>query len=96
MDTILRTLVVLLVAGGIVFVIVAWAKGWLKGTGTRGSFTSQVIMHDMLDKSKQNAMEYVIDEEEEKEKRDALSGVDKEPRYESKEEDETPQPSSGD
>jgi|GEM_PF-1559744 len=96
MDTILRTLVVLLLTSGLVFFIFAWAKGWLKGAGTRGSFTSQVIMHDMLNQSKQNAMEYVIDEEEEKEKKDAFSGEDKEPGYEGKEEDETPQPSSGD
>ncbi|MGB2981296.1 MAG: hypothetical protein WBC77_08615 [Candidatus Zixiibacteriota bacterium] len=75
----MRMLVLLLVIGGIVFVIFAWAKGWLKGSGARGSFTSQVIMHDMLDQSKQKAMEYVIDEEEEKEKRDASSGEDKKP-----------------
>ena len=96
MDAILRILVLLLVIGGIIFVIFAWAKGWLKGAGTRGSFTSQVIMHDWLNKDKQNAIEYVIDEEEEKDKKDALSGEDKEPGYEGKEEDETPQPSSGD
>ena len=89
MDTTYRILVLLLVAGGILFVIYAWAKGWLKGA-QRGAFTSQVIMHDMLNKSKQNAMEYVIDEEEEKKKRDALSGEDKEPGDEGKEEDESP------
>jgi hypothetical protein len=79
MDTILRALVVLLVAGGILFVIYAWARGWLRGAGARGSFTSQVIMHDMLEKSKQKAMEYHMDEEEEREKREASSGEDKKP-----------------
>ena len=45
-------------------------------------------MHDMFHKSKQKAMEYVIDRDEEKEKRDALSGEDKEPTQEKKSEDE--------
>jgi hypothetical protein len=76
---ILRTLVVLLVAGGILFVVYAWAKGWLKGAAGRGSFTSQVIMHDLVEKSKQRAMEYHMDKQEEKEKKDALSGDDQEP-----------------
>lgn len=89
MDTMGRILVLLLITGGIIFFIFAWAKGWLKGA-QRGSFTSQVIMHDWLNKNKQNAIEYVIDEEEEKEKRDALSGEDKEPGYEGKGEDEPP------
>ena len=87
MDATLKILVLLLIVGGVVFFIFAWAKGWLKGAG-RGSFTSQVIMHDMLDKSKQKAMEYVIDKEKEKEKRDALSGEDEEPTQKKKAEDE--------
>lgn len=76
---ILRTLVVLLVAGWILFVVYAWAKGWLKGAGGRDSFTSQVIMHNLVEKSKQKAMEYHMDKQEEKEKKDALSGDDQEP-----------------
>jgi len=84
MDATIRILVLLLVIGGVIFVIFAWAKGWLKGAGSRGSFTSQVIMHDMLNKSKQKAMEYVMDEEEEKEKKNALSGEDKEPPSETR------------
>jgi len=84
MDVIVRLLVLLLVIGGIVFVIFAWAKGWLKGAGARGSFTSQAIMHDWLNKDKQRAVEYVMDEEEEKEKREASSGEDKEPGHEEK------------
>ncbi len=85
MDAAMRMLVLLLVIGGIVFVIFAWAKGWLRGSGAPGSFTSQVIMHDMSDKTKQKAMEYVMDEQEEKEKKDASSGEDKEPGSEGKE-----------
>jgi hypothetical protein len=88
MDATLKILVLLLIVGGVVFFIFAWAKGWLKGAG-RGSFTSQVIMHDMLDKTKQKSMEYIIDEEEEREKRDALSGEDKEPGREEEGEDES-------
>lgn len=84
MDAIVRLLVLLLVVGAIVFVIFAWAKGWLKGAGARGSFTGQVIMHDWLNKDKQEAVEYVMDEEEEKGKRDVSSGEDKEPGREEK------------
>ncbi|UCB52724.1 MAG: hypothetical protein JSV10_01125 [Candidatus Zixiibacteriota bacterium] len=79
MEAIVRMLVLLLVIGAIVFVIFAWAKGWLKGAGTRGSFTGQVIMHDMSARARQKAMEYVMDEQEEKEKKDASSGQDKKP-----------------
>jgi hypothetical protein len=87
MDATLKILVLLLIVGGVVFFIFAWAKGWLKGAA-RGSFTSQVLMHDMLNKSKQKAMEYVIDKEGEKEKRNALSGEGEEPTEEKKAEDE--------
>lgn len=90
MDAAMRMLVLLLVIGGIAFVIFAWAKGWLRGSGAPGSFTSQVIMHDMSDKTRQKAMEYVMDEQEEKEKRDASSGEDKEPGGEDKGEQEPP------
>jgi len=83
LDTTFRVLVLLLIAGGVVFFIFAWAKGWLKSAGGRGSFTSQVIMHDWLNKNNE-ALEYVIDEEEEEEKKDALWGEDKEPGYEEK------------
>jgi hypothetical protein len=89
MDEIMRILAILIIAGGVAFVIFAWAKGWLKGV-RRGSFTSQVTMHDWLNKDKRNAMEYVIDEEEEKEKKDALSGEDKEPGREKNGEEDIP------
>ena len=85
MDAAMRMLLLLLVIGGIAFVIFAWARGWLRGSGAPGSFTSQVIMHDMSDKTRQKAMEYVMDEQEEKEKRDASSGEDDEPGSEGKE-----------
>ncbi len=78
MDTDFRIIPLLLIGGGLVFFIYAWAKGWLKGA-RRGSFTSQVIMHDWLNQDKREAMEYVMDEDEKKDKKDALSGEDKEP-----------------
>jgi hypothetical protein len=78
------TIVVLLLAlAAFMFFIVAWAKGWLKGV-RRGSFTGQVVMHDWQNKGKQDAMEYVMDEQEEKDKKDALSGGDKKPGDEAK------------
>jgi hypothetical protein len=87
MDATLKILVLLFIFMGVVFFIFAWAKGWLKGAA-RGSFTSQVLMHDMLDKSKQKSIEYIIDEEEEREKRDALWGEDKKPGRKEEGEDE--------
>jgi len=89
LDGFLRILGILIVGGGVAFVIFAWAKGWLKGA-RRGSFTSQVTMHDWLNKDKQRAMEYVIDEEEEKEKRGALSSEDEEPGREENGKKDTP------
>ena len=70
--------VLLLLLAAFMFFIVAWAKGWLKGV-RRGSFTGQVVMHDWQNKGKQEAMEYVMDEQEEKEKKDASSGEDQKP-----------------
>ena len=71
-------IVLLLLLAAFMFFIVAWAKGWLKGV-RRGSFTGQVVMHDWQNKGKQEAMEYVMDEQEEKEKKDASSGEDQKP-----------------
>jgi hypothetical protein len=85
MDTDFRIIPFLIIGGGLVFIIYAWAKGWLKGA-RRGSFTSQVVMHDWLNQDKREAMEYVMDEDEEKYKKDALSGQDKEPVDDSEEE----------
>ena len=78
MDAVTTLLVLLLLLAGFMFLVVAWAKGWLKGV-RRGSFTGQVVMHDWQDKRKQEAMEYVMDEQEEKEKKDASSGEDEKP-----------------
>jgi hypothetical protein len=89
MDGFLRILGLMIIGGGVAFVIFAWAKGWFKGV-RRGSFTSQVTMHDWLNKDKQHAMEYVIDEEEEKERKDASSGENKEPGCEKNGAEDTP------
>jgi len=70
--------VLLLLLAAFMLFVVAWAKGWLKGV-RRGSFTGQVVMHDWQNKRKQEAMEYGMDEQEEKEKKDASSGEDKKP-----------------
>ena len=66
MEMAIRILPFLILGGGLVFVIYAWAKGWFKGA-RRGSFTGQVVMHDWLNKDKREALEYVMDEDEEKE-----------------------------
>jgi hypothetical protein len=73
LDSDFRVIPLLLIGGGLVFVIYAWAKGWFKGA-RRGAFTSQAVMHDWLNQDKRDAMEYVMDEDEEKDKKDALSG----------------------
>ncbi len=78
MDTIFRVIPLLVIGGGLAFVIYAWAKGWFKGV-RRGAFTSQAVMHDWLNQDKRDALEYVMDDEEEKDKKDALSGEDEEP-----------------
>ena len=84
MDAVTTIVVLLLLLAVFMFLVVAWAKGWLKGV-RRGSFTGQVIMHDWLNKRKQEAMEYVMDEQEEKEKKDASSGEDEKPGSSGKE-----------
>jgi hypothetical protein len=76
-----RIIPLLLLIGGLVFIIYAWAKGWFKGV-RRGSFTSQAVMHDWLNEDKQDAIEYMMDGEEEKQKKDARSGEEPEPTLE--------------
>lgn len=78
MDAVIRILPLLILGGALVFIIYAWAKGWLK-YAKRGSFTSQVVMHDWLNKDKREALEYVIDGEEEEDKKDAASGEGDDP-----------------
>lgn len=75
MDTDFRIIPLIVIAGVLVFIIYAWARGWFKGV-RRGSFTGQAVMHDWLNQDKQDAMEYVIDQDEEKDKKDAHSGDD--------------------
>jgi len=70
LDTDFRIVPLLLLIGGLVFIIYAWARGWFKGV-RRGSFTSQTVVHDWLNEDKQDAIEYVMDGEEEKQKKDA-------------------------
>jgi hypothetical protein len=78
MSGVTTVIVLLLLLVAFMIFVVAWAKGWLKGV-RRGSFTGQVVMHDWQNKGKQEAMEYVMDEQEEKEKKDASSGEDEKP-----------------
>ena len=78
MSAVTTVIVLLLLLVAFMFFVVGWAKGWLRGV-RRGSFTGQVVMHDWQNKRKQEAMEYVMDEREEKEKKDASSGEDEKP-----------------
>jgi thiosulfate reductase cytochrome b subunit len=78
MDRVFGVFAIVLVAAVIVYLIYAWATGRFR-RGVPGPFTSQVILHDMLDLSKQKAMEYHMDEQEKKDEKDARSGEDDEP-----------------
>ncbi|MDZ7261000.1 MAG: hypothetical protein ONB05_02620 [candidate division KSB1 bacterium] len=60
----------------IVFFMIAGKKGWIV-KNPRGSFTSQVVMHQFSPKERQQAMEYVMDKQEPKQKRDARQDEDK-------------------
>jgi hypothetical protein len=87
LDTDFRIIPLLLLIGGLAFIIYAWAKGWFKGA-RRGSFTSQAVMHDWLNEDKQDAIEYVMDGEEEKQKKDART--DEGPETALEDQDESP------
>ena len=52
--------------------IIALKKKWIGTAG--GIFTSQVIMHDLATKDKQKAMEYVIENQEDRLRRKEDSG----------------------
>lgn len=78
MDSVFGIFVIVLVAAVFIYVIYAWATGRFR-RGVPGPFTSQVIMHDLSDKSRQKAMEYHMDKREEEDKKDARSGEDDEP-----------------
>jgi hypothetical protein len=57
----------------IILFIIAWKKKWI-GSPAGGIFTSQVIMHDWMTKDKQRAIEYIIEKQEDAEKRKGDSG----------------------
>ena len=48
----------------ILLAIIAFKKKWI-GTASGGIYTGQVLMHDLANKDKQHAMEYVIENKEE-------------------------------
>ncbi len=57
----------------IIFFIVALKKKWI-APSSGGIFTSQVIMHDWATKDKQKAMEYVIENQEDQNRRKGDTG----------------------
>ena len=57
----------------IVFFIIALKKKWI-GSASAVIFTSQVIMHDLATKDKQKAMEYIIENQEDENRRKGDSG----------------------
>jgi hypothetical protein len=63
----------ILIGALIIFFIIALKKKWI-GSTSGGIFTSQVIMHDLAIKDKQKAMEYIIENQEDLDKRKGDSG----------------------
>ena len=57
----------------IIFFFIALKKKWI-GSSAGGIFTSQVIMHDLATKDKQKAMEYIIENQEDENRRKGDSG----------------------
>ncbi len=57
----------------IILFIIAKKKKWI-GSSSGGIFTSQVIMHDLATKDKQRAMEYIIENQEDQNRRKGDSG----------------------
>ncbi len=70
MDSIL---VLILIIAVILFVIIAIKKRWI-ARSSGGIFTSQVVMHDLATKDKQKAMEYIIENQEDQNRRKEDSG----------------------
>lgn len=66
-------IVLAIVVAIIILFIVALKKKWI-GTASGGIFTSQVMMHDLATKDKQRAMEYIIENQEDRNKRKGDSG----------------------
>lgn len=58
----------------IVLFIIALKKKWI-ARSSGGIFTSQVIMHDLATKDKQKAMEYIIENQEDQNRRKGDSGA---------------------
>ncbi len=63
----------ILIIALIIFFIIALKKKWI-GSPSGGIFTSQVIMHDLATKDKQKAMEYIIENQEDENRRKGDSG----------------------
>ncbi len=55
------------------FFIIALKKKWI-APSSGGIFTSQVAMHDLAAKDKQKAMEYIIENQEDQNRRKEDSG----------------------
>lgn len=68
-------LIIFLAVVVILFILffVALKKKWI-GSAAGGIFTSQVIMHDLATKDKQRAMEYIIENQEDQNRRKGDSG----------------------
>ena len=56
----------------VILFIIAIKKKWIGTAG--GIYTSQVIMHDLATKDKQKAMEYIIENQEDQNRRKGDSG----------------------
>ena len=65
--------VLILIVALILFIIIAIKKRWI-APSSGGIFTSQVAMHDLVTKDKQKAMEYIIENQEDQNRRKEDSG----------------------
>lgn len=65
--------ILILMVAFIVFIIIALKKRWI-APSSGGVFTSQVAMHDLATKDKQKAMEYVIEDQEDRHRRKEDAG----------------------
>jgi len=61
-----------LIVAVVILFIIAIKKKWIGTAG--GIYTSQVIMHDLATKDKQKAMEYIIENQEDQNRRKGDSG----------------------
>jgi hypothetical protein len=65
--------VLILIVALIIFFMIALKKKWI-APSSGGIFTSQVAMHDLAAKDKQKAMEYIIENQEDQNRRKGDSG----------------------